>query len=152
MKDLILIDDATQKQLFDYATANLGLEVDAAASVADLKELIATVYDDDSIEVEIAAKPKRKTAKKAAPVETEPEKICITMAADPAYPTAKAHEVIVNGKSFWVPIGEKCHIPMKYYNALVDAKTEFFPQDDEGKITGDPISTPRFPISVHFGE
>jgi hypothetical protein len=150
MKDLILIADATQKQLFQYATVNLGLEVDESATVADLKELIATVSDDDSIEVDVEEKPKRKPAKKA--VNAAPEIICITLAADQSNPTGKQQHVTVNGVSIWIPIGEKCHIPMKYYDALMDAKTEIFPTDSEGRIIGDAIVTPRFPISVHFGE
>jgi len=115
----IPINEASAKDLADFATANLGLEVNFRMGSAAIRAKMATTgYTKDYIEIEEA----EPVAPAPVAEGAAPRKFVIIMIAAQETPGgSEPVPVSVNGRAMWIERSKPSRVPIEYYQALMNA-------------------------------
>lgn len=146
MKRIPLIE-ATASQLADFATANLGLDVQFRMGSDRIRAVMATAnYTKDYIEVD---EPEPVAAQEASTKDQRP-KVTIIISAQEGPGGDQPVPVSVNGRAMWIERAKPSAIPYPYYEALKNAVKVVYDPDPNGGMKP-PRNVQVYPFTVLSG-
>lgn len=149
----ISADDATAKDLRDFATTHHGIEVPTTANRAHIIALLETAGVELSGGVPVSNAPAGASGDFGVTMKmpkeiAEQDRVTIMISKEKG--GIDPVPVAVNGYAVSIRRGQKVSIPMGHYRALMDSIELDYPTDQDGNIVNEPNEVPRFPVQV-FG-
>ena len=143
----IPIHDASATQLAEFATKNLGLDVNFRMGAAAIRAALSTAgYDETFITVEepeAAPAPVSATADPAKPRKY----VEVLIAAEDKPGGSDPVPVGLNGRVMWIERAKPQRIPLDYYRVLMDAKKKVYDPNPAGGLMP-PREVPTYPATL----
>jgi len=145
----IAINDAAASQLAEFATVNLGLEVNYRMGVDKIRGIMsASGYDKDFIEVEDAAPVQAQRIAIGQTVADADRKLVKIIIAQQDGPGGKEPVVVgVNGRVARIERGKEVLVPIEYIEALKNANKVTYDKGPNGEPIN-PSFVPTHPFSI----